>query len=326
MPKEHLEVMASLRGSGGKGGKVSFDDLVRPYYGKDYVAETKKAKAALDEWNPVLKAEARDGSAKEISEALADNQAYNREGVRKYELSGVNFTGLSDFNRTSPREVSFNFHEGGDRWGEQRSGKMDGIEEAVYDPKTKTVHTVDPVDLRFNRKEGKETIYGNLQDGIFNKEDPVWGREFSTDADKQFMSILEHEVGHGSGGAFSKGETINGAPESHLAKPAELINGLGKVNRERFLMTGKRFETEDEFRDWFSGEMGKEPSKRFEGFSEEARRTFRALGEKQEGVSDAAQKKLMDTAAKIIPAVVKKQDQEDGRALVRSYLSNNGLI
>ena len=321
LPPEHLSVLQALRDSGGKGGKVSFDDMVRPYYGDDYLKEQRKAKESLDSWNPERKINPfllkyANGTEEEKSKILKDEQAIRREGLRESSLAGITLSGASQFQREQKRDVVFRNPDQGDAFGMRGGESMDTLGGSVYLPQKKTVHTIDPNGLKTG--EG-----GGMIEGMFNESIPDWGSDFSKDPEKQFLSILEHELGHGVGGGMSSDQPINGNYANHIALPAELINGLGKVNRERFLMTGRRFETGPEFREFFNQEMEKSPEKRFEGFSEEARRTWRVLGDDENGeIPRNKMEKIMNVSEKLIPGLVQKEPslEDQTMSMVRNIL------
>jgi len=97
---------------------------------------------------------------------------------------------------------------------------------------------------------------------------------------------MEHEAGHipdkeitfaknppvtistHTGSAFDK--------PTYMAQENHLVTGLGKVQREQYAMTGKRFESPEEFKSFlFNLAKSKNPEEAISGFSEEARRTLR---------------------------------------------------
>jgi hypothetical protein len=116
---------------------------------------------------------------------------------------------------------------------------------------------------------------------------------------------LEHELGH----SFANPNTIktpyifDSEQLGHLGKPVELMNGLGKVQRETYAQRGSRF-TEPEFTQFIkSASTGPNPESAIQGYSEEAKRVLRALinGGRQGAKGPET---LLPIAARLIPGLV----------------------
>lgn len=125
------------------------------------------------------------------------------------------------------------------------------------------------------------------------------------DDKKQFMSILEHEAGHNTGAGFSLSPYFNN--QEHLSKPVELENGLGRINRENFLMSGSRFDSQS-LENYMKKQLDSPVEKRFEGFSNEALRVWEVLQQSYEG-QDEYVKQLFKDAQVIIPALVQNENK-----------------
>jgi hypothetical protein len=126
-------------------------------------------------------------------------------------------------------------------------------------------------------------------------------------------NLMEHEYGH----AYSRGAGIDAGyankqsdVASYMSNPSELTNGLGKIQRETFRLTGRRFEKPDELRAFIQSTPF---DKATEGYSDEAKRTWRFLYENKEGQTDGKNKLMpvIDWASQVAPAFVKSNKQFD---------------
>lgn len=125
--------------------------------------------------------------------------------------------------------------------------------------------------------------------------------------------VIEHEAGHMAypfgerEPSYTKGSKEIGSDDAavdHLTKPIEAINVLGKVTREYFKQTGKRFD-QDSLTKYIDGENKKPEDSRFKGFSTDAQHMLEALRRSKAGEykSDADGQFFKD-AARLIPALV----------------------
>lgn len=124
-------------------------------------------------------------------------------------------------------------------------------------------------------------------------------------------SATEHEIGHHFTGPFAYGDggpmyavkntNEEGAPSNYMAEPSELVNVVGRIQRERFKKGEGRFEGENDLKDY----VRKTPyDKAIQGYSPEAIRGWKALYEEQDA-SKPDVKWLLDYASQLAPAVVK---------------------
>jgi hypothetical protein len=101
-----------------------------------------------------------------------------------------------------------------------------------------------------------------------------------------WQSTLEHEAGHiaDSSVSFAKrpprtfGEYDSSTIRNlgYMSQENHLVTGLGKVQREYYSQTGKRFESPEEFKGFlFDLTQKKDTEEAISGFSEEAKRTLR---------------------------------------------------
>lgn len=112
---------------------------------------------------------------------------------------------------------------------------------------------------------------------------------------------LEHEVGHHPTmqvGEAGKGKYVTKV-KSHMTKPTELANVVGKIQRETFKLRGSRFEDEKALMDYVKKTPLEEAIK---GYSPEAQRGWRTLYENTEGYW--GKPSLLEWASKIAPSLV----------------------
>lgn len=98
-----------------------------------------------------------------------------------------------------------------------------------------------------------------------------------------FRDTLEHEAGHiaDSSVTFSPKPPLRyNSPDApnvgYMGGEKHLVTGLSKVQREQYGMTGKRFESPDEYKMFILNLAGSaDPESEISGFSEEAKRALR---------------------------------------------------
>jgi len=117
-------------------------------------------------------------------------------------------------------------------------------------------------------------------------ENALSSSEISKNLMDYWRNTAEHEAGHipdkqitfsqkppvtistHTGSAFDK--------PTYMAQENHLVTGLGKVQREQYALTGKRFENPEEFKSFlFKLAQSENPEKEISSFSEEAKRTLR---------------------------------------------------
>jgi hypothetical protein len=112
-----------------------------------------------------------------------------------------------------------------------------------------------------------------------------------------YRDTIEHEAGHiadkqvefAPGPAIALGTHNLSSVKNlgYMGKEDHLTTGLGKVQREWYSMTGKRFESPDEFKNFvFSLSSSKDPEEAISGFSEEAKRALRPQIENAKSVKE----------------------------------------
>jgi len=159
-----------------------------------------------------------------------------------------------------------------------------------------------------------------------------------------WQSTLEHEAGHIADASVSFAKrplrTVGEYDPStirnlgYMAQENHLVTGLGKVQREYYSQTGKRFESPEEFKNFlFDLTQKKDTEEAISGFSEEAKRTLRYQIENAKDVKtyyDNLQKwekgipilrgfepmkrgdpDLLEKSAQLIPALVQINNQRN---------------
>jgi len=154
-----------------------------------------------------------------------------------------------------------------------------------------------------------ETQQWAIQNGFKNANDALK----SIQKNDFIPNLMEHEYGH----AYSRGAGIDSGYAnkesdiaSYMANPSELTNGLGKIQRETFRITGRRFEAPEELKAFIQSTPFEKAT---EGYSDEAKRTWRFLYENKEGQTDKKNKLMpvIDWASQVAPAFVESSKQFD---------------
>lgn len=118
--------------------------------------------------------------------------------------------------------------------------------------------------------------------GNYMKENLYMPEEVAFRARNPMSDLLEaaeHEVGH----AFTSSGQISAQDprikdKSHLAKPAEMANALGKIQRDTYSIFGKRFDDKS-LSAFMEKEKALKPEERFKDYSIEAKRGLRQIME-----------------------------------------------
>ena len=133
--------------------------------------------------------------------------------------------------------------------------------------------------------------------------------------DTSVADVIEHEIGHAvyPYGSYKALESVDrtkdagkGATVTHLTRPIEAINVLGKVTRQHFKNTGERF-TEQSLEEYISSENKKKPEQRFKGFTTDSQNMLEALRRSYAGEYKDDNGTFFKDSAKLIPALVKNE-------------------
>lgn len=165
---------------------------------------------------------------------------------------------------------------------------------------------------RFKKRNMDDADYYAVANNYGSMEDMI---KSQTNRDE----TLEHEGGHAYSmrvtspekNMFGMDKTYStvDTDESYFTKPTELKNGLGKIQRESYMIHGRRFERPEELKEY----VNKTPfEKATEGFSDEAKRTWRVLYDNKDQEPTDGKMKLLDWASKAAPAFVYRPTFEFG--------------
>jgi hypothetical protein len=119
--------------------------------------------------------------------------------------------------------------------------------------------------------ENKKALDKILFKNLYTKEDLQ--KRFENPV-TDFIGTVEHEVGHHATTGKEVEEKLLGA--THMDKPVELANQLGRIQREAFFLYGKRF-TPEELEDFISQQKSIPENEQFQNFSPDTRRGLRKL-------------------------------------------------
>lgn len=145
---------------------------------------------------------------------------------------------------------------------------------SVYIPSENVIGMMNPAakamrTLSLTPQEMAANNYGSAQD---------LARAFSGSKNlaRSFRDTLEHESFHALDPNV-KFYTQDTKDAGYMGGQGHLPTGLAKVQREQYAMTGKRFETPEEFKSFIVNlAKSEDPEKGMLGFSEEAKRSLRA--------------------------------------------------
>jgi hypothetical protein len=145
-----------------------------------------------------------------------------------------------------------------------------------------------------NKKAFDKILFKNL----YTKEDMQ--KRFENPV-TDFIGTLEHEVGHHSATGKDIEEKFLGA--THMDKPVELANQLGRIQREAFYLYGQRF-TPETLTDFMEQQKVVPDNERFQNFSPDTRRGLRKILDLHTSPSDSDYRDYQ-YVKKVIPEFVK---------------------
>lgn len=194
--------------------------------------------------------------------------------------------------------------------------------EPSYDPRKNVVNLFDKNQLNSAINNWKNMVMANPSEA--NEWAIANGFESAEDLTRQMtspeymQSVLEHEYGHpytrteviGKPGQSSR-KLYMDVSQKYMGQPDELINGLARIQREAYSLGGKRFENPVELKNFVESVPYE---KAVEGYSDEAKRTWRVLYENRgiERKNKNIPLPLLEWSSKIIPALVQVNKQFEG--------------
>ena len=210
--------------------------------------------------------------------------------------------------KTSSLENNLSIKMDYDKIGEKIPVSSSNYRGSSYSNKNKDVEIVDPYTMAFlnneildlekssnpeDIKNFNKFLYANYykkQDLENSIENPV----------SNFIGTLEHEVGHHS----AIGENVKKGP-THMDRPSELANQLGRIQREAFYLYGQRF-TPETLTDFMEQQKVVPDDERFQNFSPDTRRGLRKILDLHTSPSDSDYRNYQ-YVKKVIPQFVKNE-------------------
>lgn len=195
--------------------------------------------------------------------------------------------------------------------------------------------------IEYGQNKPELAKYGNWNINELSKE------EVSKNLMQYWRDALEHEAGHIGDYlvTFNPSTMLQGEQNvnpstlkdyGYMSEEGHLVTGLGKVQREHYAMTGKRFESPVEFKQFiFNLAKSENPEEKISSFSAEARRVLRPQIEnakhvekyynelekwrnsqglfkkQQERPSIQGNPDLLEKSAQLIPALVQVNNQRN---------------
>jgi len=128
-----------------------------------------------------------------------------------------------------------------------------------------------------------------LASGNFGTKKEI-AQQLSKSLSNAYRDVTEHEAMHatdkhvsfpyGTQGywkAINETDSLNLPNVGYMGRPDHLVTGLSKVQREHYAMTGKRFETPEQYKKFILDlATSSDIAEKMSGFSEEAKRTLRS--------------------------------------------------
>jgi len=158
-------------------------------------------------------------------------------------------------------------------------------------------------------------------------KDSIEGNAYGSTADYADASgTAEHEFGHHYARASPEvrkeiGDIYGGKvgeqyviKQTHIAKPDELVNALGRLQRETFKATGKRYDPEG-FKELIKS--GKTP----DYLTPEGQRAINHMRFQYKDRGPSMADKYLDTVSKLVPALVKNEEPKSFEDAVNQRMS-----
>lgn len=200
---------------------------------------------------------------------------------------------------------------------------------SFYSPTDKIVTMQEPVTLASEYKkiselekepndEKTKDLNKFLYKNLYTKKDI---EEIYKNPISGFMGTLEHEVGHHA----TTGKTIEKSlfGSTHMDKPVELANQLGKIQREAFYLYGNRF-TPESFRDFIDQQKSVPENERFQNFSPDTRRGLKKIFNLYVSPSDT-EFKYYQEVEKSLPEFVKAKPQSSYDAIEKGLTDSENV-
>jgi hypothetical protein len=210
--------------------------------------------------------------------------------------------------KTSSLENNLSIKMDYDKIGEKIPVSSSNYRESSYSNKDKDVVIVDPYTMAFLNKEILDLEKSSNPEDIKNFNKFLYANYYKKqdlensieNPVSNFIGTLEHEVGHHS----AIGENVKKGP-THMDRPSELANQLGRIQREAFYLYGKRF-TPETLTDFMEQQKVVPDDERFQNFSPDTRRGLRKILDLHISPSDSDYRNYQ-YVKKVIPQFVKNE-------------------
>jgi hypothetical protein len=282
-PELKTKTPAEINAPADSAGKATPASFISPYYGEQFNNEVKKAKFQNTKLK-VLTNESYPALFEEIPyEKKGTTTAYYKPVQEGVKVPSVMLTGP----------------EGQDIKKENASV----LEKWLTKPKDSEEY-----------KDAKNTIEGNAYGSTADYADTsgTAEHEFGHHYAKASPQV-EREIGGEFGGEVGEMYLIK---KTHLSDPNELVNSLGRLQRETFKATGKRYDSE-EFKKLI--QSGETP----DYLTSEGRRVINHMRfqfkDRENSKSEAD--KYLETVSKLIPALVKNKEPKSFEDAVNQRMS-----
>ena len=210
--------------------------------------------------------------------------------------------------KTSYLENNLSIKMDYDKIGEKIPVSSSNYRESSYSNKNKDVEIVDPYTMAFLNKEILDLEKSSNPEDIKNFNKFLYANYYKKqdlensieNPVSNFIGTLEHEVGHHS----AIGENVKKGP-THMDRPSELANQLGRIQREAFYLYGQRF-TPETLTDFMEQQKVVPDDERFQNFSPDTRRGLRKILDLHTSPSDSDYRNYQ-YVKKVIPQFVKNE-------------------
>ena len=210
--------------------------------------------------------------------------------------------------KTSSLENNLSIKMDYDKIGEKIPVSSSNYRESSYSNKNKDVEIVDPYTMAFLNKEILDLEKSSNPEDIKNFNKFLYANYYKKqdlensieNPVSNFIGTLEHEVGHHS----AIGENVKKGP-THMDRPSELANQLGRIQREAFYLYGQRF-TPETLTDFMEQQKVVPEDERFQNFSPDTRRGLRKILDLHTSPSDSDYRNYQ-YVKKVIPQFVKNE-------------------
>jgi hypothetical protein len=282
-PELKTKTPAEINAPADSVGKATPASFISPYYGEQFNNEVKKAKFENTKLK-VLTNESYPALFEEIPyEKKGRSSAYYTPVQEKVKVPSVTLTGPEG--QAVRKENAAIFKEG------------------LTKPK-------DSLEYKDAKEYIESNAYGSTEDyaDTSGTAEHEFGHHYAKPSPE-----LKNKIGGKFGGELGEQYLIK---QTHIAKPDEVVNALGRLQRETFKATGKRYDSEGFKKLIQSGETP-------DYLTPEGRRVINHMRfqfkDRENSKSEAD--KYLETVSKLIPALVKNEEPKSFEDAVNQRMS-----